>query len=243
MPRYKIILEYDGTNYCGWQRQAEDPSIQEVLENALVELNQQIPVTVYGAGRTDSGVHALGQVAHFELEIWRSPEVLCRALNAKIPSDIVILNCEEVDMNFHARYSAKCRTYLFQILRRVSAIHRYYSWQLDCNLDYEKLTECAHLLLGEHDFSAFCSTQTESENKLSTIYRAAWLREGDWLKFRISAIRFLHSMVRMLVGTMIEIARGRYTVVDFEQILNQQVATPGVYTAPPQGLFLENIEY
>ena len=243
MRRFKILLEYDGTNYCGWQKQKNGYSIQSSLEGALQPLNIGKPVNVIGAGRTDSGVHALGQVAHFDLATSLSAEEVGRALNAETPRDVLILNCEEVDSSFHARYSAIKRTYVYQVLLIPSVIHRYFTWQPGFVFKKDILKECADEVLGEHNFASFCRSVTEANSKNCTVYESIWLGTDQILSYRVAANRFLHNMVRMLVGTMMEVARGRYGIKDFQNLLENKSKVVQVYTAPAKGLFLLKVSY
>lgn len=241
--RFLIRLEYDGTNYCGWQRQANNRSVQELLETALRSLNNNQPVAVIGSGRTDSGVHALDQVAHFDLETNLTPETIRRALDAKIPKDIYVRECMEVDGQFHARFSAKRRTYIYQILLWTTVFQRDFAWYPGFNYDTELLDQCAGEVIGNHDFTRFCLTSTESESKVCTIFESEWKKGDSMLIYRITGNRFLHSMVRILVGTMMEVARGKYTTADFKNLLDKKNRSVQVYTAPAKGLFLYNVAY
>jgi len=241
--RYKLDIEYEGTRYCGWQRQADVVTVQGVIEENLQELNGGKPVTLYGAGRTDSGVHALHQIAHFELQRDFPPLQLAKALQAKTPADIVIHGCAPVPADFHARYSARRRHYFYQITTVPTAVYRHITWYIHFDINLNRLDQCARLLIGKHNFEGFCRTADESESKLCQIYESAWKNENNMLIYKISGNRFLHSMVRMLVGTMIEVARERYTVDDFHDILHHKQTDKQVLTAPAQGLFLAHIEY
>ncbi len=236
-------MEYDGTDYCGWQRQKGDRSIQATLESALQEINRGEPVGIIGAGRTDSGVHAFGQVAHFELDTRLLPSDIRNALNAKTPRDILVHDCQEVAEDFHARYSARRRRYIYKVLTRRSAIGRSYSWQLEFEPDIEVLARCAELVLGEHDFTSLSRASAEVDSKICLIYESRWSREEDMLLYTIQGNRFLYSMVRLLVGTMMEVSRGRYSPEDFENLLGNKAVGVQLYKAPAQGLFLLNVEY
>jgi len=241
--RYKITIQYDGTAYCGWQRQRNALSVQELLESAVREMNRNQAVSVIGAGRTDSGVHALGQVAHFDLITDYRPETIRAALNAKTPRDIHISACERVAADFHARYSARRRMYQYRILTATSPVERLYSWQLAFRPAMDRLTKCARMLRGEHDFTRFCKQSCEAETRVCHIFQADWIQQGERYTFSIQGNRFVHSMVRMLVGTMIEVARGKYEPTDFQNLLDNQPDSVQVYTAPPGGLFLESVKY
>ncbi|MCD6440719.1 MAG: tRNA pseudouridine(38-40) synthase TruA [Candidatus Marinimicrobia bacterium] len=241
--RFAITVEYDGTDFFGWQRQARERTVQEVLENSLVDLNRGNRVVVNGSGRTDSGVHAIAQVAHFDLETILTPETIRNALNAKTPRDIYIHNCRETDPSFHARFNAKKRTYLYQLLLVRSVIKRRYTWQPEMKFREDLLQSCAKLVTGEHDFSRLCRASTESNIKICRIYESEWIKNENMLNYKIVGNRFLHSMVRMIVGTMIEVARGKGSVEDFKALVENLPGDIKPVTAPPQGLFLWKVEY
>jgi len=241
--RFAIKVEYDGTNFYGWQRQAHKRSVQEILETGLADLNQGRKVTVIGAGRTDAGVHARAQVAHFDLTTKLAPERIRKALNAKTPSDIYVHQCWETNTDFHARFQARRRTYLYQILLGRSVVQRHYTWQIEFDLSQDRLVECARLIEGQHDFTRLCRSAAQSRSKICSIYESKWIKEEKMLYYKIVGDRFLHRMVRMLVGTMVEIARGKGIIADFQALIDNSKAALRTFTAPPQGLFLWQIEY
>jgi tRNA pseudouridine38-40 synthase len=243
MQRFAIEIEYDGTDFFGWQRQAHKRTVQEILEIALADLNQDRKVTVIGAGRTDAGVHARAQVAHFELATKIAPERIRQALNAKTPRDIYVHKCWETAPDFHARFQARRRTYLYRILLIWSVIQRHYTWQIEFDLNQDDLTDCARFIEGQHDFSKFCRAADQSHPKICTIYESKWIKDENMLYYKIAGDRFLHSMVRMIVGTMVEIARGKGTVTDFQALVDNSKSALKTFTAPPQGLFLWQVEY
>lgn len=243
MRNIKLTIEYDGTNYVGWQTQPNGPSIQETLEKGLGRLLQE-EVRLIGAGRTDSGVHARGQVANFKTEHQIPGESLRRGLNALIPEDIVIHSVDEVSEDFHARYSAKTRSYRYVLALKETALERNRTWYVGgYRLDHSLLTSCAGTIMGDHDFSSFSKVDEERGNFLCTIHSATWREEGANLLFEISANRFLHGMVRSLVGTMVEVGRGYRTLDDFEEILQARDRRRGGMAAPAKGLFLEKVTY
>jgi len=241
--RFKIVLQYDGTNYCGWQRQRSDRSVQAEIETALRPLNRANPVTVIGAGRTDSGVHAMRQTAHFDLETALTAETIKNALNATLPHDIYVDECDAVGAEFHARFSAVRRTYCYRIAQKAEVFRRHYVWLVSFPFEFETLRNCAGLVPGEHDFTALCRTATETENKICTVFESGWEWHNDLLVYTITANRFLHSMVRMLVGSMMEVARGKYGIAAFKNLLGNISTEMQVYTAPAQGLLLWNVKY
>ncbi|RKY46642.1 MAG: tRNA pseudouridine(38-40) synthase TruA [Candidatus Neomarinimicrobiota bacterium] len=241
--RFKIVIEYDGTNYFGWQKQKKGETIQELIERALLPLNGGRRVRITGAGRTDAGVHALGQVAHFDMETELDPGTIKIVINANTPKDIYVTRCEEVDKSFHARFSAKRRKYIYRIARRYSPFDRLFSWCPPYELDTEKLHECSKLVVGKREFVRFCKSTCKAKSKECVVFESFWKEGERFLEYHVSANRFLQSMVRMLVGTMIEVARGRYTVEDFKNLLENKTNEVQVLTAPAKGLFLKEIIY
>ncbi|HDN60155.1 MAG TPA: tRNA pseudouridine(38-40) synthase TruA [Candidatus Marinimicrobia bacterium] len=242
--RFKIVIEYDGTNYFGWQKQKKGETIQELIERALLPLNGgRRGVRITGAGRTDAGVHALGQVAHFDMETELDPGTIKIVINANTPKDIYVTRCEEVDKSFHARFSAKRRKYIYRIARRYSPFDRLFSWCPPYELDTEKLHKCSKLVVGKREFVRFCKSTCKAKSKECVVFESFWKEGERFLEYHISANRFLQSMVRMLVGTMIEVARGRYTVEDFKNLLENKTNEVQVLTAPAKGLFLKEIIY
>jgi len=237
------VIEYDGTNYFGWQKQKKGETIQELIERALLPLNGGRRVRITGAGRTDAGVHALGQVAHFDMETELDPGTIKIVINANTPKDIYVTRCEEVDKSFHARFSAKRRKYIYRIARRYSPFDRLFSWCPPYELDTEKLHECSKLVVGKREFVRFCKSTCKAKSKECVVFESFWKEGERFLEYHVSANRFLQSMVRMLVGTMIEVARGRYTVEDFKNLLENKTNEVQVLTAPAKGLFLKEIIY
>ena len=212
MTRYRLTIEYDGTDFVGWQRQDNGLSIQQELEGAVKAFSGET-AAVQGAGRTDAGVHAMAQVAHIELPARLSPMELRQALNGNLKRDVRIDSVVEADDDFHARFSATAREYEYHIVKNYSPITRKYATELKWNINPDLLHECAKLLIGEHDFTSFCKATAEVDNKICTIYKAEWEDMGEYI-FRIRANRFLQHMVRYLVGTMLEVARGRFSIKD-----------------------------
>jgi len=241
--RFKIIVEYDGTNYAGWQRQKSSRTIQQAIEDALQPLGSGERVNVVGAGRTDAGVHALGQVAHFDLNTNLSVEKVRIVINSGTPPDINVKSCEEVDKKFHARFSAKKRTYIYKIIKNYSPFERIYSWKPHFEFDFNKLKICSDMILGRRNFERFCKSTCVVKNKECNVIESFWKDEGDFFIYTISANRFLQTMVRMLVGTMIEVARGRYTIEDFKNLLENKDNRVQVISAPARGLFLKEVVY
>jgi len=243
----QLVLHYDGAGFSGWQRQPATRTVQGVLESALERLCNA-PVSALGAGRTDAGVHARGQAVGVRVPLkWEAAE-LRRALNAVLPADLWIASAVEMSDAFHARYSATGRRYSYHVgtdREAMSPFRRRWEWALEEPLARDALAHCAHLLLGTHRFLAFAiqGTAPSEDDHRCTVAEAAWIERPLGLVFEIEANRFLHHMVRFLVSTMIEIARGRRPVSDFAMLLeaddNRRTSAP----APPHALFLEVVRY
>ncbi len=241
--KYQFTIQYDGSDFHGWQVQKNGRTVQGDIENALNIIFPKEKISLIGSGRTDTGVHAIGQVAHVELPSRLSPLQLCNALQGNLNTDIQIDSAIEVDEDFHARFSATAREYEYHLVKRQSPFSRKYAAELKWDIDPKLLYECASLLKGEHDFTSFCKANAEVENKICIIYKADWIDNDDRYIFTIQANRFLHHMVRYLIGTMLEVARGRYTIQDFIDILNREKAEIAVSRAPAKGLFLKKVYY
>ncbi len=242
MTRFKIHIQYDGTSFHGWQTQKNAKTIQGEFEKVLIKFSHGIKINVIGSGRTDSGVHALDQVAHFDLNTQMKPKELLSALNGQLPPDIRITNCDTVSDNFHARYSAIKRFYLYQCRTNDYLMDRFSVWQTG-PLDLKILNKVSTLLLGTHDFTSFSKFNPDIENRLCNIYLSEWTKSGSIVNYRVVANRFLHHMVRYLVGTMIEVEKGKITFPEFIELLHNPREDVHVHKAPAQGLFLEKIEY
>ena len=243
MENIKLLIEYDGSEFIGWQVQPNGPSIQGALERALGEILQE-PIATVAAGRTDAGVHARGQVASFKTSMLIAPELIQRGVNALLPPQIVVLSAEKVPETFHARYSAKARIYRYHLGLRPTALRRNQCWYVGgYKIRDELLRECADSIVGENDFSSFCKVDTSVDHFRCTVDRAAWQRIDTELVFDVRANRFLYGMVRALVGTMVEVARGHRPITDFQEILDAKDRTQAGASAPAKGLFLEEIIY
>lgn len=245
MQTYKITLAYDGSGFVGWQRQAEGVSIQGLLEDALGELDGRA-VAVIGAGRTDAGAHALGQVASFALERVMAPDVLVRALNARLPGSIRVVSATTAPADFHARFGACLKTYRYRLwnARVLPPFERAYVWHVAEKLDIEAMAAAAHLVEGCHDFSAFQATgsaarTTERVVASSRIERA----DSGLVVYEISGNGFLRHMVRITTGTLVEIGRGRHAPGWIREVLASRDRTQAGPTAPATGLFLVSVEY
>ena len=247
MPTFKITLAYDGTDFVGWQRQASGVSIQGLLEDALRELDNR-PLVVTAAGRTDAGVHALGQVAGFSLERTIAADTLLQALNVRLPGDIRVVSAEEVPSAFHARFGARTKTYRYRIWNAdvITPFERRYAWHVIGGLDVAAMAAAARLLEGRHDFAAFQaaggSAQT-TERIVSSSIIGRPVQDEPLITYEITGNGFLRHMVRNVVGTLLEIGRGRRPVDWMHQALMSRDRTCAGATAPPQGLFLVAVEY
>jgi tRNA pseudouridine38-40 synthase len=241
----RLTLEYDGTRYHGWQRQKNALSIQEVIEQALARITGE-PVRLIASGRTDAGVHARGQVANFHTTSSAPLQAFVSGLNSLLPLDIAALRAEEISLSFHARYDARWKTYEYHILNRPvrSPLHHLYTWWISAPLNIAALQAAAQALPGEHDFSAFRAAGSRPGTAMRRVRQAAW-REGPAgrLSFCITANGFLRGMVRSLVGTMVEIGRGKYPPGYVSEVLEKRDRRLAGPTAPPQGLFLLGVEY
>jgi tRNA pseudouridine38-40 synthase len=244
---YKIVLAYDGTDFVGWQRQANGTSIQGVLEDVLRDLDQR-DVTVAGAGRTDAGVHALGQVAAFSLTRALTADAVVGALNAHLPDAIRVLSAEEVAPEFHPRFGARTKAYRYRIWNGdvVSPFERRYVWHVPGALDVEAMLAAAGCLVGAHDFAAFqasgASTST-TERVVSSLRVARQPNHEPLVYYEVTGGGFLRHMVRIIVGTLVEIGRGRRPVAWMSDVLASRDRAAAGPTAPPGGLFLVGVEY
>jgi tRNA pseudouridine38-40 synthase len=241
----KLIIEYDGSNYLGWQIQPNGETIQGVIQDCLKRLTGE-SLHVMSSGRTDSGVHALGQVAHFRTESRMDANAFQRALNSLLPEDIVIRRAEEVQADFHARRSAKSKVYEYRILNRATppAIDRQYVWHVPQKLNLDEMKKATHNLMGEHDFSAFRSVGSSTHSSVRNILRTDWKKgKGGLLRFEIEASGFLKQMVRAIVGTLVEVGRGKISAQEFKRILDSKDRKEAGPTAPARGLFLKEVKY
>jgi len=198
---------------------------------------------VVGAGRTDTGVHATGQVAHFKTDSTMETMSICRALNSLLPKDIVILRVEEADAAFHARFSATSRRYLYRITLRKKAICRQYAWYIHSPLNMDEIVKGTGFLQGQHNFQSFCATESDVSNHICSISNLYWDDEKDELTFHIEADRFLQHMVRTIVGTLVEVGRGRWQASEIERILHCRDRRQAGPTAPAHGLYLTEVKY
>jgi tRNA pseudouridine38-40 synthase len=243
----KLTLQYDGTDYVGWQRQGGGTSIQGLLEEALEPI-EGAPVTVHGAGRTDAGVHALAQVAHVHLAAALDTATIERALNAVLPPDVRVLAVEEVDSAFHARFGATGKVYEYRILNGpiVSPFLHRYVWHIQAALDVPAMRDASTALVGTHDFAAFQGAGASVSSTERTIFKITWREGGGYDRPIVLVIEgngFLRHMVRNIVGTLVEVGVGRWPAAMMAQILGTRDRTKAGPTAPAQGLFLVRVVY
>ncbi|MFC2088330.1 tRNA pseudouridine(38-40) synthase TruA [Calditrichota bacterium] len=240
--RYSLLIEYDGTSFSGWQIQKHHITIQGEIEKAIQIILKQ-KIGVIGAGRTDSGVHAKGQVAHFDSNEELNPFQFQRSLNGLLPRDIRIKNCKRETDKFHARFDAVERKYCYYISRKPTALLRHYSWYFSSDLNYTNMQNAADLICGKHNFESFCRSNSEVSNYICEIKYANWSEKHDLLTFIINADRFLHGMVRALVGTMIDLGQNKITFQNFKEIMSSGDRKTAGQAAPAKGLILEQVFY
>lgn len=245
MRTIKLLIEYDGTNYLGWQVQSKGQTIQGVIEENLKKLTGD-PARLTGSGRTDGGAHAIGQVAHFRTRSRMDLHSIQRALNSLLPPDIAIKGIEEAGENFHARKQVRSKVYEYRIINQPlrSVFHRDYTWHIPQGLDWEEVKKATQKLIGEHDFSSFRSVGTPTRTAIRRVMRAEWKRGRDGtIRFEIEANGFLKQMVRAIVGTLIEVGKGKINSEEFQKILESKDRKKAGPNAPARGLFLKEVKY
>jgi len=245
MARYKLTIEYDGGPFCGWQRQDNGPSVQAALERAAQALDGG-PRTVYGAGRTDAGVHALGQAAHVDLEKELDPETVRDAFNHHLrPAPVAVLGAERVDESFHARFSALRRGYLYRIIARRAplTLDRGRAWRARRPLDAAAMHEAAQVLAGTHDFTTFRDSLCQASSPVKSLDSITVEAEGAEVRIRVEAISFLHRQVRSITGSLVEVGTGKWSVDDFSDALRAADRRRCGPVAPPDGLYLAFVRY
>jgi tRNA pseudouridine38-40 synthase len=245
MTRWKLTIEYDGCPYVGWQRQARGQSIQQEIEEAIEKFSGET-VRLHTAGRTDAGVHARGQVAHFDLARETDARTVREAVNAYLrPQPIAILSAEAVDPHFHARMSARNRHYRYVVLNRQArpALEIGRAWHVPYRLDVPAMRAGAALLIGQHDFSSFRASECQAKSPIKTLDRLDIVAEGETLNFEVSARSFLHHQVRNMVGTLILVGRGRWRPEQVGAALAARDRSAAGPTAPPEGLYLIAVDY
>ena len=245
MPRYKLTIEYDGTPFQGWQRQVHGPSVQGAIETAIKSLSGE-KVTLYGAGRTDAGVHALAQVAHVDLAKDFKPGTVRDALNKYLrPHPVAILSAEHVADTFDARRSAKRRHYVYRIRNRRPdlTLELKHFWRVPRPLDADAMHKAAKKLLGKHDFTTFRSTECQALSPVKTLDQFDVERIGDEIRITVSARSFLHHQVRSMTGSLVQVGEGKWTADDLARALAARDRTACGQVAPPEGLYLVRVDY
>ena len=244
VPLYKMTLAYDGTAYKGWQVQPEGDTIQERVQAALTRMAKR-SLDVVAAGRTDAGVHALGQVAHFQLVREISPEGILRGLNTMLPGDIRVRTVEEAEPEFHARYSARSKTYRYHLERAPVPLpfSSRFTLHYPYDLDHEALTQGARAFAGEHDFNAFRASSCNAKTTTRTVLASRWLDDGSELIYEVTATGFLQHMIRNMVGTLLEIGRGKRAAESIPRLLERGDRTEAGPTVAAKGLTLVEVHY
>ena len=241
--RYFIELQYDGAAYFGWQRQPDTATVQGTIE-AKLSMLRGVPTEIVGAGRTDTGVNASFYTAHFDSETAIDCHQMAYKLNKVLPHDIAIMRIYEVEESLHARFDAKEREYTYFLTPRKSPFRRYSAWHYTADLDIEAMNAAARRLLVHEDFTSFAKLNSNNKTNICHIAHAEWVVESDGtLRFTIRADRFLRNMVRAIVGTLVDVGRGRYTVEEFDDIITSRDLSRSSAGAPACGLFLSNVKY
>ncbi len=242
MNNYKLIIQYDGTNYSGWQTQINAKTIQQTITDSIGTIIKE-KVNLIGSGRTDTGVHAIGQSANFRIETELDLYKFKYSLNSVLPYDISVLTMEKVDIDFHARFDAKKRTYLYFISKYKSPFFRKYSYHYHGELNLSELNNISKNFLGNKDFTSFSKKNTEIDNKFCEVYDAKWYGKDDLVIFEISANRFLHGMVRTITGTILKVSgtQGREEFIN--EIFEKKNREAALMAVPAHGLFLHSVEY
>jgi tRNA pseudouridine38-40 synthase len=245
MFRYFIFLSYNGAAYCGWQVQPNGISVQEVVANALRTILRQPELEIVGAGRTDAGVHAKEMAAHFDLtNKLENENILCKKLNSFLPQNIAVQKIILVNNDIHARFSATARTYQYHIITKKNVFKNDFALRIEAPLDFEKMNDAAMLLLQYLDFTSFSKLHTDTKTNNCKIIFAKWQKidTDEWI-FEITADRFLRNMVRSIVGTLLEVGRGKISIDDFEKIIESKNRSLAGTSVPAKGLFLTKIKY
>ncbi len=245
MPRYKLTIEYDGAGFLGWQAQPNSTTVQDVLEAAIKVLHGQ-HITVHGAGRTDTGVHALGQIAHFDSpKIWDT-FTLCNAINGNVrPHAVSVISAEEVSEEFQARFSAKGRRYLYRILNRraPATLDKQKVWHVPAPLNVDAMHEAAQYLVGQHDFTTFRAAECQAKSPVKTLGRLDVMRFDEMVEIRAEARSFLHHQVRSMVGSLVQVGTGKWHPLEVRRALEAKDRSRCGPVCPPDGLYLVEVIY
>lgn len=242
MPRYKISIEFEGSRYSGWQKQPNSNTVEEEIESGLSRILSR-PVDVIGQGRTDSGVHAEEQVAHFDYPDELEPDKILYALLGVLPHDIAVWDIQQVSTDFHARFDATARCYRYQILRRPAPLLRSVSEMVLDNLDLDAMHHCAQKIKGTHNFDSFTKPDNENPDSVCEVMHSSFTENEYLLTYHIEANRFVRHMVRRLVGTMVEVGKGKRSVKEFESMIDKPSKQKNGHGAAAQGLILEKVTY
>ena len=243
MPRFKLVIEYNGTRYSGWQIQRNARTVAGEIERAVQEVARRRAFELYGAGRTDAGVHAIAQVAHLELYTDLPPATLLVRLNDALPADICIRSLEKVPHRFHARHDAQARVYLYQISRRKTAFFKPYVWWVKEPVDVARMREASLAFVGMRNFASFAADEPGEKSMKVLVDRLEIAEGGDLILIRIIGSHFLWRMVRRIVGVLAAAGRGELTTAQVASLLETESEVPGQLTAPASGLFLESVLY
>ena len=245
MPKYRLTLEYDGRPFVGWQRQDNGLSVQQVLEQAVAGFCGEETI-VHGAGRTDAGVHARGQVAHIEIDRDMPPSKVAGALNAHLrPHPVAIVGCAHAEKDFHARFSATGRAYHYRIVNRRAplTLDLGLAWWVPVQLDAEAMNEAAQVLIGQHDFTSFRASICQAKSPVKTLDRLQVTRDGEYISIVVEARSFLHNQVRIMTGSLRLVGEGKWTAADLKASLDACDRSAAGETAPPDGLYLTSVRY
>jgi tRNA pseudouridine38-40 synthase len=235
-------MEYDGSDFSGWQIQPDQRTVQGVIKEVLEKILKE-DINLIGAGRTDVGAHALAQVANFKTKNELELKAIFEGTNSLLPDDVLIKEIQEVDSDFNARYSARSKVYRYRIYLKRTALLKRYVWEVLFPLDTNKIEETTQAISGEHDFSSFCVAKSVKEDNRCNVIYARWTQKNQALIFEIEADRFLHSMIRTLVGTLVDVGRGYFSPSDFVEILDAEDRKKAGLTAPAKGLYLVKVNY
>lgn len=242
MPRYKISIEFDGTRYSGWQKQPNSNTVEEEIESALSQILPK-SVDVIGQGRTDSGVHAEEQIAHFDFPDELDGDRILYALLGVLPHDIAVWDMQQVDDDFHARFDAVARRYRYQIIRRPAPLMRSVSEMVLDDLDLDKMRHCAQKVQGMHNFDSFTKPDNQNPDSVCEVTQSSFTDDEYLLCYHVEANRFVRHMVRRLVGTMLEVGKGKRTVEKFEDMIDNPSKRKNGHGASAQGLILEKVKF